>query len=246
MTLDVGRDTMLRAVDDVSEGGRFVFTRAQLGYELERAGAIPVIDDPARERPKLVEELCAWERAHGLLPGLVRPEALPEHADAAALPPDVLEYAVPRALVFADRELCMAFVLNGFHRKIEVAPVTIGYPSHVWDALLRQVRTGFETRFLLARDASARGYRLAGEVAAALPDGSREVADLGMTLSWAFRMRMRLRRGEPEPLPPGVPARDAALFEHGGYTELSALAAGPLLRWVYEMIGDQAEDAGFG
>lgn len=246
MTLTTSRDVMLRAVDDVSEGGRFHYSRAQLLYELERAGAIPVLTDPVGERPALIAALSAWEEAHQQLPLMVRPEALPQRADLSQLPSDVLEYSVPRALVLGDRELCQAFVLNGFHRKIEVAPVTIGYPEHVWGWLCRQVEGGFATRFLLARDASAAGYALAPAVAAALPAGPAEVVDLGMTMSWAFRLRQPVRCGKVVPLPPGVPPRDVTLLERGRYVELSALAAGPLLRWVYEMIGDQAEDAGFG
>jgi hypothetical protein len=242
----IDRDLLLMAVDDVSEGGRFHFTRAQLLYELERAGAIPVQADPARERSEGLRRLTEWEAAHSAIPGLVRPERLPERAEPSTLSAELLEYAVPRALVFSDREICQAFVLNGFHRMIEVAPVTVGWPDHVWSRLMAQVERGFPTRFLLARDASALGCALEPSVNAALPPGPAEVVDLGMTLSWAFRMRMRLRRGAPVALTDNVPARDKSLFNRGCYTELSALAAGPLVRWVYQMIGDQAEDAGFG
>ncbi|HMR09440.1 MAG TPA: hypothetical protein PKA88_26860 [Polyangiaceae bacterium] len=243
---DIAASDMERAVDDVSEGGRFVFTRAQLLYELERAGLLPAAGDPVSARSELIAELGRWEERHQPIPGMVRPEQLPTHADLSAIPADVSEYSVPRALVFADRELCQAFVLNGFHRKIEVAPVTVGYPDHVWSALLRQVNSGFETRFLLVRDASAAGYGLADQVQQALPPEGAEIVDLGMTLSWGFRLRLSLRRGAAQKFGENVPQRDRSLLAKGCYLELSALAAGPLLRWVYEMIGDQAEDAGFG
>ena len=93
----------------VSCEGRARYTRGQLFYELLRAGAVQGAGDPRGCRAEFRNQLDIWESRHGRLAGLIRPEELASDADSSAMHPDVLEYAVPRALVFQDWENLFVF-----------------------------------------------------------------------------------------------------------------------------------------
>ncbi|MBX3125309.1 MAG: hypothetical protein KF718_01260 [Polyangiaceae bacterium] len=237
---------MASVVAQLGTDGRFRYTRGQLFYALVRAGFLPAPGDAAGARAAFGVALERWECDHAPLPTLIRPETLAERASASTLPADLADYAAPRALVFEDRESLLAFVLNGFHRKIEVACVTLGFPEHVYSRLLRQVEEGIATKFYVVRHATPAGYGFADTVSKALPSGAASLEDLGLTLPWAFRLRLPLSVSAPVTVPPEVPERDRLLLERGRYAELFQAAPAELLGWVYDRISADAEEVGFG
>ncbi|MEZ4223578.1 MAG: hypothetical protein R3B13_21700 [Polyangiaceae bacterium] len=229
------------AVERVSCSGRYYFTRANLMYELLRhdEGDVPKLETFERE-------LADWEARHEALPGLIRPEALPQEAAIDEMPPDLLEYAVPRVLLFDRVESLLVFAQNGFHRKIEVGLITLGFPSHVYRLLTAQLAQGFETKFFAVHDATPAGYAFARSASRALPPGPVEFVDLGLNLPWAFRLRLPLRQGAPTRVDPEIDERHRVLLEHGRYAELAELPPARAMTWVYDRIADQAEEVGFG
>ncbi len=128
-------------VDEVcrvlSTSAGFFFTRTQLFFELMRRG---VISDPGREPAAATAAfeaaLTDYERAHGELPQLIRPERLVDLPPPPELPPDVLDYSVRRVLVFDRIDTCLFFVCNGFHRRIEVGLVVWPDPGEAADGEL--------------------------------------------------------------------------------------------------------------
>jgi hypothetical protein len=246
---DLASDSIREAADAVSSGGRYWFTRRNLFYELQRRSTLPDAGgDPGAEAEAFARALDEFEARDGVLPMLVRPERAPRRFDLAALPPDVLDYAVPRSLVFERLDPLLAFVQNGFHRKLEVAMILLpDYPEHVAGSLRRQLQSGFSTRFFAVHDATARGYSELERIAAELgsPDHATFI-DLGLTLPWAFRLRLPLRVGEKLAVAPTVRERDRVLLEQGRYAEFEALPPRDAMQWVYERIADEAEEVGFG
>ncbi|MBX7082551.1 MAG: hypothetical protein K1X88_25325 [Nannocystaceae bacterium] len=118
----------------LSTSAGFFFTRQQLLFELMRRG---VIADPGRDPTSATAAFEAalgeYERAHGELPQLIRPERLVDLPPPAELPPDVLDYSVRRVLVFDRLDTCLFFVCNGFHRRIEVGLVVWPDPGEPAD-----------------------------------------------------------------------------------------------------------------
>jgi hypothetical protein len=231
-------EVVATAIDAVSSNGRFAYTRNNLLYELARE---------AGELAELEPELARYEREQAPPPGMISATAAPTRFEIGALPPDVAEYAVPRALVFERMDPLLSFIANGFHRKLEVALLLFpDYPSHMWGFIERQLASGFRTRLFAVHDATPSGYDLAARIQRALPSEAATVIDLGLTLPWAFRLRIPLRRGEPARL--GTPALDAdrMLLEQGCFVELEALRPREAMQWVYDRIADEAEEVGFG
>ena len=233
------------ADERVSSAGRCRYTRGQLFYELLREGALGGANDPRSCRGEFRELLDAFESREGRLPGLIRPEELPTDVDAATLHADVLEYAVPRALVFQDWEICLCFALNGFHRRLEVALAAPPLPRHVCAWLQRQIQGGFPTTLFCVRNADADGAQFAAGLSKEFVAGA-EVSDIGLTLPWAYRLRVEPQSG-PECDAPHVPNEaERLLLERGRYVELAELRPITLMQWVYEQIARGAEDVGFG
>lgn len=241
-----------RATADLERGGRFAFTRAQLFFELVRQG---VLADPGSDLPgalaSFADELAGFERDHGELALLVRPERLEHLPPPPELPPDVLDYSVRRVLCFERIDTCLAFIRNGFHRRIEVGLVTWpDFPGHVWQRLHAQLAEGLVTELFLIGDCSAPTRRWKQAIHAALdPVPKAKIRDASLTFPWAFRLRMPVRSTgrAPDPdvaIPEGHEWR--GLFMNGGYATLDEMPPIRQLRWVYRRVARGAEDVGFG
>jgi hypothetical protein len=249
-------EVVREAIARVSAGGRFAYTRKNLFYELVRRGA--VADPGADLEGALVsfgERLAAFEREHGELAGLVRTAGIAELPPPAELPPDVLDYAVRRVLVFDDLETCLLFVRNGFHRRIEVglvvhpgASAMPRFPAHVWARLHAQLEAGLSTQFFLVHDCSAAARKWKAAVVAELGGHAQaRVHDVGLTFPWAFRLRIPVRStGRPPDFE--IPARHEwrGLLAVGSWAELQELRPLAAMRWVYRRVARGHEDVGFG
>lgn len=241
-----------KATRALDRGGRFAYSRGQLYFELVRMG---VLTDPGSDLPGAVAsftaELDAFERDHGELSLLVRPERLEHLPPPPELPPDVLDYSVRRILCFERIDTCLAFIRNGFHRRIEVGLVTWpGFPGHVWQRLHAQLAEGLVTEFFLIGDCSVETRRWKASIHAALDDVPKaKIRDASLTFPWAFRLRMPVRSTgrAPDPdvsIPDGHEWR--GLFMNGGYATLEEMPPIRQLRWVYRRVARGAEDVGFG
>lgn len=245
------------AVAGVSSDGAFAYTRRNLMYELIRAGVWPDPgSDPEGAHARFAESLAAYEAEHGSLATLIRPEHAspgldPDDPSTLELPEDLFDYSVRRVVVLDRVDTCLLLVTNGFHRKIEVAPVAYpGFPSHVWARIARQLETGVRTTFFAVHDCSAAGYgwlhRLRDELRR---HDTAELVHVGLSVPWAFRLRLPVR-STGKPVDPSVlsgPGRDfMPLLRAGSYAELEELRPLQALRWIYRRTARGAEDVGFG
>jgi hypothetical protein len=245
------------AVAAVSSDGVFWYTRRNLMYELCRAGAWPDPgSDPEGAHARFAAALAGHEAEHAPLDRLIRPEQAspglsPEDLATLDVPSDLFDYSVRRVAVLDRIDTCLLLVTNGFHRKLECAPVAFpGFPSHVWARLEAQLTAGLSTTFFAVHDCSAAGYawlarlreHLCGHEAA-------ELVNVGLSVPWAFRLRLSVR-STGKPVDPSVlsgPGRDfMPLLHEGGYAELEELRPLQALRWIYRRAARGAEDVGFG
>ena len=250
-TLDLATAVQSAALE-LTRGDRFDFTRAQLFFELVRAGAVSDPGgDPDGALERFATEIEAFERDHGELEHLIRPERLEHLPPPPELPPDVLDYSVRRVLVFDRVDTCLCFVRNGFHRRIEVGLVVWpAFPGHVWERLHSQIAEGLVTEFFLIGDCSAATRKWKADVHAAI--GKRpnvRIRDASMTFPWAFRLRLPVRSTGK------APDSDITIPDHhewrgllmvGSYASLQEMPPIRLLRWVYRRVARGAEDVGFG
>lgn len=244
------------AQKSLSLGGKFLFTPRNLYYEMIRRD-VWAPPDPKSPRASIVafrEAVAAHERHHGALPGLIRAA----EARAAVPPPhlpDVFDYSVRRVLVFDRVETFLLFAMNGFHRKIEVALVTLGgkaegtFPEHVARRLERQLANGLRTAFYLVHDASRGGTRLRGRARKLFGEhGKPRLADVGLSFAQAFRMGVPVRTGPARARVTTGPIalEDQLLVAQGNYAHLEELGPLALMRFVYERIARGPDDLGFG
>lgn len=243
------RAAIEEAARAVSAGGKLPFTARQLYYELLRRGAELA---PGPDVEKVIEPILATAlRGKKALVGLVRPEKYVERL-AARPEADVFDYAVRRAIVFDRIELMLLFALSGFHRKLEIALLTLdGAPRHVWKAMERQLADNVKTRFYLLHDCDARGFAMkkAFEKRVAKRRAA-EIVDLGIDFAHAMRTGIPVRRvkaaGARVPKGSGGTGQARRLIAAGNYAHLEELAPLALLRWVYPRVARGAADVGFG
>ena len=242
----------------LSYGGRFWYTRRQLFFELVRHGTVADPGaDPEGALATFAEALAAVEAGAGELPRLIRPERLVDLPPPPELPPDVLDYSVRRVLLFDSVDLCLFFVCNGFHRRIEVGLVAWPpnqserrFPAHVWSRLQHQIDGELSTDFFLVADSDVQARRWRAEVHGEF--GGRphvRIRDAGLTFPWAFRLRIPVRSTGRAPEPDLViPERHEwrGLLMVGSYASLEELRPLKLMRWVYRRVARGAEDVGFG
>jgi len=257
MTATLAPASLAAAVAAVSSDGAFWYTRRNLMYALCRAGAWPDPGaDPEAAHARFAVELAEHEAEHAPLPRLIRPEHAspglgPEDLATLDLPSDLFDYSVRRVVVLDRIDTCLLLVSNGFHRKIECAPVAFpGFPSHVWARLEAQLVAGVSTTFFAVHDCSAGGYAWLHRLREALRrHEAAELVHVGLSVPWAFRLRLPVR-STGQPVDPSVlsgPGRDfMPLLRAGGYAELEELQPLEALRWIYRRTARGAEDVGFG
>lgn len=247
MTLDP--KVVEQAAGALSRAGKFWFTRRCLMFELCRRGAWT---DPGKYESGLdgcerdfAAALAEHELRAGQLARLVRPEAAiagiePADLQAQALPGDLFDYAIQRVALFQRMDLCLMLIANGFHREIELAlTVPPEFPTHVWARIRAQLDAGLRTTFLAVHDCGAASEAWVAAIEAEFESyDCVEVARVGLTVPWAFRLKIPVRG----PAPDGAGSSDKppsyALLE-----ELTPLRA---MRWIYGRVSRGAEDTGFG
>jgi hypothetical protein len=250
-------------VDAVSSDRRFWYTRRNLFHEaLRHAQLGPKAIHPDADFGAFCANLDWHERASGLLPKLIRPDAVPDEVDTATLDPDALEHTVRRVLVFDRIDTLLLFAKNGFHRTVEVGLVLHGaaggkssagrgFPRHVWTSLLGQLRSGLETTFYTVHDCTASGYAMAQRLRSALADhGRSQVADVGLTFPQVFELGAEVQRstvpGGPVSASLALDPEEEALLVDGNYLHLEQLRPLEAMRWVYERVARRRDDAALG
>jgi hypothetical protein len=249
--------TVEQAVKALSRGNKFWFTRRCLMFELLRKNAWrdPGTDLEGCERD-FAEALAEHERRVGQLARLVRPETAvagmdPADLQGGALPSDLFDYSVQRVALFQRMDLCLMLIANGFHREIELAlTVPPEFPTHIWARIRAQLDAGLRTTFLAVHDCGASSE----EWLAAIEDefGAHEhaeVARVGLTVPWAFRLRLPVRGPAPDgrnapPISPDKPFEP--MLRSGSYALLEELTPLRAMRWIYGRVAKGAEDVGFG
>lgn len=235
----------------LSEGERYFYTTRNLYYELARRGALPAPrGDSAPALEAFDHAILEHERAHGRLSRLIR--LTPEMLETRELPsPEVLDFAVPRILIFDRMDLFLFFARNGFYRKIEMALVLWpDFPSYVWQSVLAQLDAGITTTFYLVHDANRGGYQLEQSVRAALAErGPPDVADLGLTFGQAFQLGVPVRSEAPGGHLAswgGFESESELLLAEGACAHIEELSPLALLRWTYARVAQGHEENGFG
>lgn len=238
------------AADALSLDGKIHFTRRNLFYELARRGAIDLgrADRRALEA-EVAEDVARFERDHGPLANLLRAEELRERAEKP-LDPDAFDYAVRRVLVAANIDLFSLLVMNGFHRKVEIAVVTMdGFPARVWAQAERQLDAGVRTTFYALHDADEEGYAMMSALKAKLAPRAPRTADIGMTFLQALKIGAPIRGGARPGDARATSALDpeeARMLTAGSVAHVEELRPIDALRWVYARVARRPDDEGFG
>lgn len=264
---------MEQAVKVISRNNKFWFTRRCLMFELFRRGDWP---DPGTDLDGSERDFAAaladHERRAGRLDRLVRPEDAPPGLDttqlpASGLPSDLFEYSIQRVALFQRIDLCLMLIANGFHREIELAlAVPPAFPTHVWARIRAQLDAGQRTTFLAVHDCGGTSEAWLAAIEDDLGSHEHaEIARVGLTVPWAFRLRLPVRGPAPdgragspdkssggEPGGRGSPPRDdegkpfEPLLRSGSYALLEELTPLRAMRWIYGRVSKGAEDVGFG
>lgn len=251
-------EQVLRAAHSVSKRGALRFTARNVYYKMLREGTWrEVPGDPEGSLQSFLQALAAFEAAHGRLPGRISaPAPLPE-PETAGLHEDLTEYSVRRIIVVDRVELLLLFVLNGFHRKIEMGlALWPDFPRHIWHMHEDLPCEPPPRTFYVLHDCDEAGYSLAEKVRAFVAERGwpDRVVDLGMRFHQACNLGLPIRRrsgggnGRGSAVPETVADRDEArlLFQAGGYAHLEELSPLQLLRWAYRRVARRHEDVGFG
>jgi hypothetical protein len=250
----------------VSSGRRFVYTPRNLFYEaLRRAAFVPPTIDPDAELEVFCAALARHERSSGPLPGLIRSRDVsdaPDAPDAMPIAPDAFDYAVRRVLVFERLDTLLLFAGNGFHRNAGIALVvhgngdpiaengsSLGFPRHIWNYLIRQLRSGLRTTFYAVHDCTASGYAMAGRLRTALAGFERaRVADVGLTFPQAFELGAPVWRSAAMvtsiDASVGINPEEQLLLAEGNYLHLEQLRPLDAMRWVHGRVARRSEAAG--
>jgi hypothetical protein len=239
------------AVAAVSSGGAFSFTLRNLFYELLRRESLPgPTGAPDDGLASLGIALRRFERQHGALHALIRPDRLLRRRPPRGVEPDLYDYSVRRVIAFDRIDTMLLFAMNGFHRRVEVGLVVLdGFPTHVWSALRRQLRAGTPTTFLVVHDCDTRGHDAAAIAARKLARyPSARVVDVGLTFTQALRLGIPVRTAETRPPRRRVQATDRAqvLLAQGNYAHFEEMPPLRAMRWVYQRVAKGAVDVGFG
>ena len=249
--------TVEQAAKALSRASGYWFTRRCMMFELMRRGAWrdPGTDLDGCER-EFAEALSEYERRAGQLSRLVRPEvavASFEAADLRALdlPADLFDYSVQRVALFQRMDLCLMLIANGFHREIELAlTVPPAFPGYVWTRLRAQLDAGLRTTFLAIHDCGGTSEEWLATIEQELGSHEHaEIARVGLTVPWAFRLRLPVRGPTPEgrtapPVSPDKPFEP--MLRSGSYALLEELTPLRAMRWIYGRVSKGAEDVGFG
>lgn len=239
-----------QAADALSLRGQLHFTLRNLYYQLVRDG---VLEDPAGTPDETYAAFEArWSAyclEHAAPSNLVDRDALVDSLEGIELPDDIFDYAVRRVLVFQSTDGCLAFIRNGFHRKIETGLVaTPRFPSHVWERIGAQLDMGIRTTLYAVHDCSVPGMQWLSELRRGI--GRRKhavVKNVGLNFPWAFRLRMPVRTlATPPAYDPKGSGQWNELLERGDYAQFEELPPILAMRWVYRRIARAAEDIGFG
>ncbi len=248
-------DADLRAATEaVSARGSFHFTLRNLYYELVRREAMAApAGDPDAGLAALRSSVRRFERRHGAIATLIRPEGVSRRRQPVRIEPDVYDYSVRRVLAFDRIDSMLLFAKNGFHRRVEVGLVAAGgFPAHVWRALGRQLDAGTPTTFLLVHDCDTGGHAAARATARRLARRpTARVVDVGLNFSQALRLGIPVRTTDdaPEGVDPGTDAvgdRVRRLLAQGYYAHFEEMPPLQALRWVYARVSKGAADVGFG
>jgi hypothetical protein len=245
-------DAELRAaVAAVSSGGAFSFTFRNLFYELVRRESLPgPMGAPDDGMASLRSALRRFERKHGALRALIRPDRLVRRRPPHGVEPDLYDYSVRRVIAFDRVDTMLLFAMNGFHRRVEVGLVVLdGFPTHVWTALRRQLRAGTPTTFLVIHDCDTHGLDAAGMAARKLARyPTARVVDVGLGFPQALRLGIPVRTAETRPPRRRVhtTGRAHTLLAQGNYAHFEEMPPLRAMRWVYERVAKGAVDVGFG
>jgi hypothetical protein len=239
------------AVAAVSSEGTFSFTLRNLFYELVRRESLP---GPTREPEDGLASLRGavrrYERQHGVLHALIRPDRVARRRPPRSVEPDLYDYSVRRVIAFDRIDTMLLFAMNGFHRRVEVGLVVLdGFPGHVWSALRRQLRAGTPTTFLVVHDCDAHGLDAATAATRKLARyPSARVVDLGLSFTQALRLGIPVRTAETRPSRQRAQATDRAhvLLSQGNYAHFEEMPPLRAMRWVYQRVAKGAVDVGFG
>lgn len=246
--------TVEQAAKAISRANKFWFTRRGLMFELCRKGAWP---DPGTDLEGCEREFAAalaeHERHVGPLQRLVRPEtaALGMNPADLEMPSDLFDYSIQRVALFQRMDLCLMLIANGFHREIELAlTVPPDFPTHVWARIRAQLDAGLRTTFLAVHDCGGSSEAWLDAIEDEFGNHEyAEVARVGLTVPWAFRLRLPVRGPAPDgrPTPPVQPDKPfEPLLRSGSYALIEELTPLRAMRWIYGRVAKGAEDVGFG
>lgn len=241
----------LRVAAELSHDFHFRYTQRNLFYALARADLVDAKGGVASYEA-FVQELSDYERDNGPLRQRIGPGDVAKIDQKVELDGGVLDYSVRRMLIFDRVDLFLLFVLNGFHRKIEVGLVLESHsPPHAWARLETQLRDGLYTGVFLLHDCDANGLGMGHRLGKALsPESSFGVSDVGLGFEQAYQLGipvLQLDRPAESLLSEIKNPETRLLLQNGRCAFLEAMAPFDLLQWTYgEMVSRGAEEVGFG
>ncbi len=164
--------TFKLAIEAVSDGGRLAWGDDHLYYEVcrrvrRRRHVHRLLRRPmvSLDRPNFELLLGRWIDAHGPIVGRLERKVFAEIApDAAA--PRVEAYGFEQLVVCDDDAIADVLLVNDFHAELKCPVLSYsGYPSHVYEPLIRLLRERPPATVVVIHNADLDGCRLARSIA---------------------------------------------------------------------------------